>query len=219
MFEDIFLRKKPIPERLEAYGFQKIRNTYQYGTDILNGEFHLEISVGENTVPDTTLTETATGEEYVLYKTDAVGTFIGKVRLAVAAVLQDIVVKCYETAIFKAEQSVELIEYVRKQYDSELEYLWKKFPDNAVWRRKDNEKWYGALLTVSKRKLGIKSDETVEIVDLRSKPETLENLIDNEHYYPGWHMNKKHWYTMIMDGTIPFDEICRRIDESYLLAK
>ena len=38
-------------------------------------------------------------------------------------------------------------------YCDELEFLWQKFPDNAVWRRKDNKKWYGALLTVSKEKL------------------------------------------------------------------
>ena len=35
---------------------------------------------------------------------------------------------------------------------------------------------------------------------------------------PGWHMNKKHWCTIILDGSVPFKEICRRIDASYLLA-
>ena len=32
-------------------------------------------------------------------------------------------------------------------------------------------------------------------------------------------MNKKHWYTVILDGSVPFEEICRRIDESYGSAK
>ena len=117
------------------------------------------------------------------------------------------------------EQSVALIVYVREKYGDELEYLWDKFPDNAVWRRKDNEKWYGALLTVSRRKLGIPSDEIVEIIDLRIAPEEMDNLIDHARFFPGWHMNKKHWYTIILDGTVSVDEICRRVDESYLLAK
>ena len=219
MFEDIFLRKKAVPEKLAAYGFQKIRGGYRYGMNILDNAFALEITVGKGIVPDTKLTEIVTGEEYVLYKTDAVGTFVGEVRTAVTNILQDIVNQCYETAAFKAEQSVALIAYVREKYGDELEYLWNKFPDNAVWRRKDNEKWYGALLTVSRRKLGIPSDEIVEIIDLRTEPEAMENLIDNARFFPGWHMNKKHWYTIILDGTVSMDEICRRVDESYLLAK
>ena len=36
--------------------------------------------------------------------------------------------------------------------------------------------------------------------------------------FPGYHMNKKHWYTIILDNSISTSEICRRIDDSYLLA-
>ena len=32
---------------------------------------------------------------------------------------------------------------------------------------------------------------------------------------PGYHMNKKHWNTVILDGTIPVSEIERMIDRSY----
>jgi len=73
----------------------------------------------------------------------------------------------------------------------ELEFLWTKFPDNAVWRRKDNSKWYGAILTVSRNKLGLSSNEVAEIIDLRLEKEQMSKTIDNEHYFPGWHMNKK----------------------------
>ena len=32
---------------------------------------------------------------------------------------------------------------------------------------------------------------------------------------PGYHMNKKHWNTIILDGSIPVDEILIMIDDSY----
>jgi O-6-methylguanine DNA methyltransferase len=32
---------------------------------------------------------------------------------------------------------------------------------------------------------------------------------------PGWHQNKEHWNTIILDGTIPDGEIRRMISESY----
>jgi predicted DNA-binding protein (MmcQ/YjbR family) len=34
---------------------------------------------------------------------------------------------------------------------------------------------------------------------------------------PGYHMNKEHWNTVILDGTVPEGEIQRMIDNSYQL--
>jgi len=34
---------------------------------------------------------------------------------------------------------------------------------------------------------------------------------------PGYHMNKEHWNTVILDGTVPDSEILSWIDESYSL--
>jgi predicted DNA-binding protein (MmcQ/YjbR family) len=34
---------------------------------------------------------------------------------------------------------------------------------------------------------------------------------------PGYHMNKKHWNTVLIDGTIPDKEILEWIDHSYIL--
>jgi predicted DNA-binding protein (MmcQ/YjbR family) len=35
---------------------------------------------------------------------------------------------------------------------------------------------------------------------------------------PGYHMNKLHWNTVVLDGSIPRGEIERMIDHSYMLA-
>lgn len=94
----------------------------------------------------------------------------------------------------------------------------EKFPNNAIWRRKDNAKWYAALLTVSKEKLGMAGTENTEIIDLCAEPETLVSLIDGQKYFPGYHMNKKHWFTICLDGSVPLDEIFRRLDTSYQIA-
>lgn len=34
---------------------------------------------------------------------------------------------------------------------------------------------------------------------------------------PGYHMNKRHWNTVISDGTIPDDELLEMIEHSYTL--
>lgn len=36
---------------------------------------------------------------------------------------------------------------------------------------------------------------------------------------PGYHMNKKHWNSLILDGTIPDEDIKRMLAESYDLVR
>jgi predicted DNA-binding protein (MmcQ/YjbR family) len=58
-------------------------------------------------------------------------------------------------------------------------------------------------------------------VNLKCDPERAIEL--RERYAavtPGYHMNKKHWNTVLLDGTIPSHEIFAMIDHSFdLIAK
>ncbi len=97
--------------------------------------------------------------------------------------------------------------------------MWPKFPRNAIFRRADNAKWYAAILTVAKNKLGLIGDEIIEIIDLRADSAQIAAMTDGEKYFPGYHMNKKHWLTICLDGSVPAEEIYTLIDNSYLLAQ
>ena len=219
MFDELFRRKTVDIQKAILFGFVQSNSNYIYETDILDGSFLLQIVITPDGNIDTKLTEKAIGDEYVLYKTNATGSFVGEVRNAIEAILKQVADQCYNTEIFKSAQAKDIICYVREKYGDELEFLWEKFSDNAIWRRKDNKKWYGALLTVKASKLGLDDDKLIEILDLRIKTEDIESTVDNKCFFPGYHMNKKHWYTLLLDGTTTIEEICRRIDESYLLAK
>lgn len=220
MFEEkFFMRRKKNDRKLLTYGFAKENNKYQYSISIMDDQFLLYIFIYADGAISTKIIECSTHEEYSLYKvTASTGSFVGKVRAACETVLTDISQKCFEPDIFQSEQALEIIEYVREKYGDELEFLWEKFPDNAIWRRKDNQKWYGLLLTLPKHKLGLPSSEIAEILDLRLNPDLMAELIDRKKYFPGWHMNKKSWYTLILDNSVSTEEICQRIDQSYRLA-
>lgn len=55
-------------------------------------------------------------------------------------------------------------------------------------------------------------------VNLKCDPEHAEVL---RGYYPavrpGYHMNKRHWNTVVLDGSIPADEILSMAEDSYRL--
>lgn len=219
MTEVTFKNRKLNIQKLLPFGFIHIGDGYIYHTDLIDGQMKLTVTVDTEEKIYTEVTDNENGEEYVLHRVaGAVGSFVGRVRTEYEAVLEEISQKCFDTEVFKSKQAKEVIAYVRKTYGDELEHLWQRFPDNAIVRRCDNQKWYAAILTVSRRKLGFDLDESVEIIDLRLKPEEMETTVDNIKYFPGYHMNKKHWITVCLDGTVPTKEIFARIDDSYKLA-
>ncbi len=211
--------KTVVYEKLIPFGFVPRGGNYIYKTDILDGQFELEITVLQDGRAETRLTEKALGEEYVLHLIpEAAGEFVGSVRSAVGEATARFFRQCCETDIFRSDQARRVIAYIREKYGAEPEFLWEKFPENAVFRRGDTNKWYAALLTVPRRKLGFGSDGPAEILDLRIQPEQLPALLGDGRYLPGYHMNKKSWFTVVLDGGVSCEEIFARIDESYRLA-
>lgn len=61
-------------------------------------------------------------------------------------------------------------------------------------------------------------EEGVARINLKCDPDEALALRDIfDAVIPGYHMNKKHWNTVILDGSIPPGEIERMIDSSYAL--
>ena len=79
-------------------------------------------------------------EPYTLHLSEcSSGKFVGSVRTEYEKLLADIAAKCFDDAVFKTRQAKELIAYVKDSFGEEPEYLWKKFPENAVWREKTTQ--------------------------------------------------------------------------------
>lgn len=214
-----FMRKRVDNDKLEAYGFTKDNGSFCYRTKILDEQFLMEVYINNGEV-QTRLVDIENECEYTLHVVSgAQGAFVGAVRMAYENVLSDIRDKCFIDDVFKSNSAKAVMQYVADKYDTPLEFLWEKFSDNAVYRRKDNQKWFALLLIVAGNKIGLNNNNKIEILDLRIDPMQLEQTIDNKRYFPGYHMNKKSWYTICLDGSVEDDEIFERIDRSYELAK
>ena len=217
--QQIFSDRRADPEKLRAYGFRETDGAYLYEQPLLSGAFTLRVRVRADGA-DACLIDAATDEPYTLFLVeDAQGSFIGEVRAAYCDALSDIAEACFAKTVFQSGYSKSVIEYARNTYGDELEFLWEKSPKNAILRRKDNRKWYAALLTISESKLGAFPDEEIEVLDLRAAPEAIPDMVDGKRVFAGYHMNKKHWITLPLDGTLPAEEICAMLDTSYALAK
>ena len=216
-----FIKNKKIDfKKLEKFGFELIDNSYYYHTFLLKNQFKMTVKINLDNSIFTEIIDTETNEPYVLHLLEMRRSgYIEKVYKAYSEVLKKIQKECFENDVFKANYTKETVAYVKNKYGDELEFLWEKSPKNAVIRRKSSNKWYVAILTISKRKIGLDSDEIIEVINLHNSEEEIKKLIDCKKYFPAYHMNKKYWCTICLDGTVELEEIYKLIDISYKLTK
>lgn len=215
----IFKNRVLAPEKLLGYGFAPCERGYQASFEIAGGQFVLRVLISAAGLPEAKVFDRESGEEYApVYAPGAGGSFVGTVIEACEERLKSIAEACYRYEVFQSQQAKMAIAYVERAYHDQLEFLWAKLPDCAIVRRRDTAKWYAAILTVAKEKIGLPGKGKIEVIDLRESPEQVEKLVDGKRFFPGYHMNKRHWYTIVLDGTVPDEELCRHIDDSFLLA-
>ena len=91
---DFFARKRPDYNRIEGYGFQKIKDgrhgtdCYQYSEVFMDGQFRADMILDGDGRIHGTVIDLETGEEYLpLRVVDQIGEFVGTVRENYAALL------------------------------------------------------------------------------------------------------------------------------------
>lgn len=205
-----------IIDNLLKYGFIKDGDIYTYKTKIYDDRFCVIIEISDETIKSK-LIELENDMEYTLVDVEgATGKFISSIRNEYEDIIKDFLNKCTKTDVLKESQTIEIAEYIKQKYDGELEFLWNKYPTYAVVRK--NTKWYALIAKINKKSLGFSDDEFIEIINLKYDKDKIDDIIDNESILPGYHMNKKNWVTIVLDGKISIEKIKSLIDNSYSLA-
>ncbi|MCD8239762.1 MAG: MmcQ/YjbR family DNA-binding protein [Clostridiales bacterium] len=110
-----------------------------------------------------------------------------------------------------------LFEYAKNKYGTEPEFLWRRYPSYAVLRHSDNKKWYGVVMDVERNKLGLEGGGKVDILDIKCEGLMTDILRTRDGFLTGYHMNKKYWISVLLDGTVSESEVFSLLDMSFEL--
>lgn len=113
----------------------------------------------------------------------------------------------------------EIFSYARELYGTEPVFPWERDAKSAVLKHKTNKKWYAILMEIPGRRIGLDTESNVSIMNVKCEPDMVALLNQQSGFAPAYHMNKTHWLTILLDGTVPMDTIFRLLDESYSLTK
>ncbi len=108
-----------------------------------------------------------------------------------------------------------IIDYIKNEFGVEEEHLWMTFPDYIVFRNRKNKKWFAIIMDIDRSKLGLDGEGKVDIIDLKCDPILIGSLLHNKGYLPAYHMSKKGWITVLLEGSVADDELKDLIHLSY----
>jgi len=109
-----------------------------------------------------------------------------------------------------------LTDYIASMYGCDPEVLWATDPNYWVFRHADNRKWFGLVMNIRRSRLGLAGDALVDILNVKmGDPMFAELLAQQPGYRMAYHMQRGSWVSILLDGTVPFEEIVKRVDESY----
>ncbi len=111
----------------------------------------------------------------------------------------------------------ELDQWIALTYGAAGEQLFMKYPSFAVYRHAGNRKWFAVIMEISKEKLGIAEAGELNVVNLKCDPLLIGGLLQEKGIYKGYHMNKNHWITVCLDGSVGKEQLKALLDLSFEL--
>ena len=202
-------------EQLKGFGFKEEAEKLIYRKEILDSSFLIEISFVDSQLL-VEVYDLEFDEVYSLYSVDsAVGETVQNIREHVENLLRSILGLTDQSG----KISSEVIDYCNK-YGGNHVNPFKKHLDILAFVNEKN-KWYALLSDVEYNKLNKNTDITtkVKILNVKYPTDNILDIIDNQNIFPAYHMNKKHWISIVLDKNIKLETIKELIDISYSLVK
>ena len=73
-------------------------------------------------------------------------------------------------------------------------------------------------MDVPREKLGLEGTDRVDVLNVKMGDSMLADILTQQTgYFRGYHISRGNWISILLDGTVPFEDICKWIDEIYVV--
>lgn len=210
-----FNRFKYQEEKLLKFGFKENHNKFILDQTSTNKDFTFHIEINNKKVLSTVI-DNLTNEEYMPFYIETInGEYVGEIRSEFELLIKSILSTCYEKD-YDNDTLHQVIKIVKEKYNVKPVYLWDDSPNTFVFKHEE-AKWFGIVMDIPYSKVGIDSKEIVYVMNVKVPTEQIEDLIKENGIVPAYHMNKKYWISILLDGSVSIEKIAKLIDISYNL--
>ncbi len=216
--KDVFTKKRVNINQLLEYGFVKESDTYHYSKLFLDNLFRADIMVHSDGSVEGHVFDMDMEEEYLPLRV-AMNTsaYVSSVREAYQEILEDIATHCFSSVLFESDQANRMAAYITDRHGDIPDHPFKK-QEGTSFRNPQNNKWYALVMPVAEKKIRkTKNEGEIEIVNIKCKPETINELLKMPGVYPAYHMTKKSWVSITLDDSLEDDALFHLINVSRAL--
>lgn len=216
--EEIFKRRVFLPEQLIAYGFSREKGGYAFSKVFYDG-FRAELFVSDGGTISGKVYDPEFSEEYVVFRmTGAEGAFVCGIKEAYLSLLSDICEKTTCERPYVSDQANEISEAFFIRFGAHPEFLWTKFPHYGVYRNAKTRKWFAIVMNLNARKVAEDAEARglfgeIEVVNFNLGDRVAEFIAKGA--LPSYHMSKKNWVTVPLNGALSNDLVLEMAEISY----
>ena len=113
----------------------------------------------------------------------------------------------------------ELSAWLTDTYGCTGEYLFARYPNFQVFRHHGSKKWFAVIMDIPRKNLNLSGEGEISVVNLKCDTRMIGSFRQEQGIFPGWHMNKTHWLSVALDGTVEDGKLRFLADMSYELTK
>ena len=71
------------------------------------------------------------------------------------------------------------------------------------------------MMRVLPEKLGLAGEAALDVIDIRCSTIMIGSLLSEKGFLPAYHMNKNHWISILLNDSVPDDQIFPLLELSY----
>ena len=237
----------------DAFNGAHVSNCYIYTEQFMDGDLTAVIKIMPDGRVVNSVIDADSGDEYYPMNIEAhTGSYVGQAREEYKALLERVAGKCFDDVPFVCDQANRIASKISARFGVEPEFPFHErgsaskslqpSTDSAVFRHKDNGRWFAIVMTIKREKLEKYSgagdearsstipdermnpdhssadpDDRINVMNVKIYPEELEALLREPGLYRCYHMNKKQWITIALDDECTDDRIMELLECSFRL--
>ncbi len=204
-----------IPEKALDCGFSEKDGIYSLKRYLCNRDFYTVIEISRDNI-NAEVFESEDDELYIPFNVSIDdGGFVNEIRAEVQGIIDEFIKKCFTVCDVKTA----LINFAGERFKTTPEAPWDYLDEYHTLKTENKKKWYALFMYIPYKYLGVDKKGKIHVLNVKASSDTINNVIDNVHYFPAYHMNKKYWISILLDKTADVQFIEKLIEESYYLAE
>ena len=212
---------------------ESVSDCYIYTEQFMDGDLTAVIKIMPDGRVINAVIDADSGDEYYPMNIEAhTGSYVGQAREEYKALLERVAGKCFDDVPFVCDQAIRITSKISARFGVEPEFPFHErgsaarslqpSTDSAVFRHKDNGRWFAIVMTIKREKLERYSSsadpgDRINVMNVKIYPEELEALLREPGLYRCYHMNKKQWITIALDDECTDDRIMELLECSFRL--